>query len=245
MRYDFQRSDWLAGMPFSGPAFDWSRITQVVIHYVGGGPNYRPPANNAQSIRNAHAFYLNRRGYSYGYNAEVVSSVGHPQDGSSWEIRGDRFRCAANAGVNEISFAVHVRQRDNEPPSPKAVEAIRGLVAQVRAKSPNHVRIVGHNGSGGSTRTSCPGTGLQHAVVSGLFEPVVVPDVPEGDEMIAIYKPVFAGANAATPWVAVFQSGAVRRAVNADVRLAERLRVPIVDQDSKEQHDYLISIFIK
>ena len=245
MNYNFRRSDWLGGMPFSGPAFNWSRINQVVIHYVGGGPNYRVPANNAQSIRNGHAYYLSRRGYSYGYNAEVVSSVGHPQDGTSWEIRGDTFRCAANAGVNHNSFAVHVRQRDNEPPSPEAVEAIRGLVAQVRAKSPNHVRIVGHNDSGGSTRTSCPGTGLQNAILNELFEPGVVPDVPEGDTMIAIYKPVFKGANAGTPWVAVFQSGAVRRAVNADVLLANRLNIPIVDQDSEEQHNYLISIFPK
>ena len=245
MIYDYYRKDWLNGMPFNGPRFDWPKISQVVIHYVGGGPNYRVPANNAQSIRNGHAYYLGRRGYSYGYNAEVVSSVGHPQDGTSWEIRGDSFRCAANAGANESSFAIHVRQRDNEPPSSKAVESIKKIVVQVRANSPNHVRIVGHNDSGGTTRTSCPGTGLQYAIVNNLFEPDVVPDVPEGDEMIAIYRPVFAGSNAQTPWVAVFQSGVVRRAVNADVVLAQRSNVPIVDQDSQEQHQYLMSIFPK
>ena len=61
--------------------------------------------------------------------------------------------------------------------------------------------------------------------------------------MIAIYKPSFKAANAHTPWVAVFQSGVVRRAVNADVHLANKLGVPIIDQDSEEQHNYLISIF--
>jgi hypothetical protein len=186
-------------------------------------------------------YYLRDRGYSYGYNAVVVSAAGHPLDGSSWEVRGDTFRSAANAGVNNTSYAIQVLQRSDEAPTVNAIDGVRRLIAQILAQRPNAV-IVGHNTSGSTTATSCPGRGLDVAVADGTFYPQP-PPTPTGDDMIAIYKPSFKEANAHTPWVAVFQSGAVRRAVNADVRLAERIGVPIVDQDSKEQHDYLISIF--
>jgi len=224
----------------TGPRFVWRDISQVVIHYPGNPASWSVPGDIGQHLRNAQASYLRSRGYSYGYNAVVVSQAGHPRDGSSWEVRGDDYRSAANAGVNHTSYAIQVLQRSNEPPTVNAIDGVRRLVAQILAQRPNAV-IVGHNTSGSTTATSCPGRGLAEAVRDGIFYPVS--PIPSGDDMIAIYKPVFRGANANTPWVAVFQSGAVRRAVNADVVLANRLSIPIVDQDSKEQHDYLISIF--
>ena len=241
MRYDYARSDWeAASQPVSGPRFVWRDIRQVVIHYPGNPASWSPPSDIGLMLRNQHATYLSTRGYSLGYSASVVSQAGHPLDGTTWEVRGDDFRCAANAGVNHISYAIQVVQQSNQPPTPKAVDGVRRLVAQVQTQRPDIV-VVGHNTSGGTTRTACPGTGLAHAVTEGVFYPEPTPI--EGDDMIAIYKPAFKGANANTPWVAVFQSGVVRRAVNADVHLANRLGIPIMDQDSEEQHNYLISIF--
>lgn len=241
MFYDYRRADWEAASQLvSGPKFIWSDIRQVVIHYPGNPASWSPPADIGRMLRDQQAWYLRSRGYSLGYNAVVVSAAGHPLDGTTWEVRGDDFRSAANRGVNHISYAIQVAQRSDEPPTPKAVEGVRRLVAQAQNERADLV-VVGHNTSGGTTRTSCPGIGLARAVSECAFYPV--PKPVEGDDMIAIYKPVFAAANAHTPWVAVFQSGAVRRAVNADVRLANRLGIPIMDQDSKEQHDYLISIF--
>ena len=244
IRSDYSRHWWVGGVPVNGPRFDWNRISQVVIHYPGNPPRWRVPADVAAQIRNSHESYVRNRGYSYGYNFVVVSQAGHPLDGRSVEVRGDTFRSAANRGVNEISVAIQVLQQADQPPTPRAVDGVRRLVGQVQDMARHPLRIVGHNDSGGSTRTACPGRGLQAAVNAGLFWPMV-PPIPEGDMMIAIYKPTFAGVNANTPWVAVFQSGVVRRAVNADVRLAERTNVPIVDQDSEEQHAYLVSIFPK
>lgn len=242
MRYNFTLEQWQSPrQPVTGPRFVWRDVRQVVIHYVGSG-SAGVPSDIDQFLRNQQGYYLRSRGYSLGYNAAVVSATGHHFDGRSWEIRGDRYRCAANAGVNNVSYAILVIQRDNEAPTSAAVEGVRALTAQIMERRPNVV-IVGHNRSGSTTATSCPGVGLTLAVQSDVFYPRPNPPQPLGDDMIAIYKPSYKGATADTPWVAVFQSGAVRRAVNADVRLAQQLNVPILDQDSKEQHEYLISIF--
>jgi hypothetical protein len=241
MNYDYARSAWqTSSEPVTGPRFIWRDISQIVIHYPGNPETWRVPQDIRTHLQRMQTVYLRSRGYSYGYNAVVVSQAGHPLDGSSWEVRGDTYRSAANAGVNHVSYAIQVLQRSNDQPTVNAVDGVRRLVAQALTQRPN-LRIVGHNTSGSTTRTACPGIGLDTAVRDGTFYPVS--PIPSGDDMIAIYKPVFKGANANTPWVAVFQSGAVRRAVNADVVLAQRLSIPIVDQDSKEQHDYLLSIF--
>lgn len=240
---DYKRADWVGRVPVTGPKFNWDRIDQIVIHYPGAPPSWRVPADVAGHIRSSHESYVKNRGYSYGYNFVVVSQPGHPLDGTSWEVRGDTFRCAANAGVNDRSIAIQVTQQADQPPTPAAVAGVQRLVAQIQRQAWRKLRIVGHNESGGTTATSCPGRGLQQAVDAGQFWPPPPPPTPTGDTMIAIYKPSFKNANANTPWVAVFQSGAVRRAVNADVRLAERTGVPIIDQDSEEQHAYLVSIF--
>lgn len=79
-----------------------------------------------------------------------------------------------------------------------------------------------------------------------VVTPDPVPPIPPqlfGEDMEYIMKPVFAGADANTAWLAVFGSGSVRRAVNADVTYAQSKGLPIIDQNSKEQHDYLCSKF--
>lgn len=232
----------MRSIPVTGPTLNWGRVDQVVIHYPGASPSWQVPVDVAGHIRSSHESYVRNRGYSYGYNWVVVSQAGHRLDGVSVEVRGDRFRCAANAGVNDRSVAIQVLQRSDDAPTEAAVAGVRRLVAQIQQEVSGGLRIVGHDESGGTTRTACPGRGLQAAVTAGVFWPAPSP-TPEGETMIAIYKPVYKGVTNDTPWVAVFQSGVVRRAVNADVRLAQQLNIPILDQDSKEQHDYLISIF--
>ena len=71
------------------------------------------------------------------------------------------------------------------------------------------------------------------------------PTIPptDGDTMLYIAKPTYAGADAGTPWLAVFESGQIRRALNADVKYAQANGVAIIDQDSREQHEYAIAKF--
>lgn len=181
MRYDYVRSDWESpSQRVSGPRFVWRDISQIVIHYVGVG-GFSPPRDIAQWIRNQQGFYLRSRGYSIGYNASVVSAQNHPLDGSSWELRGDSFRSAANKGVNHVSFAIQIIQVNDQPPTEAAIEGVRRLVAQIQERRPD-VRIVGHRTSGGTTQTACPGRGLLEAVEAGVFFPVpspIIPNVPQ------------------------------------------------------------------
>lgn len=94
------------------------------------------------------------------------------------------------------------------------------------------------------------GDTVPQAVLDFEYVPPVVPPVnpgPEpdydGDTMLYIAKPTFPGAGPNTQWLAVFESGAVRRAMNADVAFAQKAGVPFIDQDSAEQHAYIVSKF--
>ena len=62
--------------------------------------------------------------------------------------------------------------------------------------------------------------------------------------MLYIAVPTFPGSGPNTEWWAIFESGAVRRAVNSDVAYAQLANIPQVDQDSAEHHDFLKSIAI-
>jgi hypothetical protein len=76
----------------------------------------------------------------------------------------------------------------------------------------------------------------------GTAPPPTIPPT-DGDTMLYIAKPTYAGADANTPWLAVFESGQIRRALNADVKYAQANGVAIIDQDSREQHEYAIAKF--
>src|SRR5690606_22633907 len=110
--------------------FSWPNIDVIVMHYRGSGNN-PVPKDVAAYLRASQRSYLTSRGYSLGYNTVVVSDLGHPDDGVSWEVRGERFRSAANApqALNVRAFTIQVCQVDNAPLTPKAVAAIRDLVA--------------------------------------------------------------------------------------------------------------------
>jgi len=166
MNYTYRRSNWVGTQPVTGPLFTWSTVNKFVVHYRGTG-TAGVPADIAQHLRNINASYWNRTpGYAIGYSAAVVSSAGHPLDGTTWECRGDTFRAAANEGHNLESFALLVIQVDNQQATPKAAAAIRDLVAQCRQRRP--VTIVGHGQIGS---TECPGVGLRAQITAGVFEP--------------------------------------------------------------------------
>ncbi len=79
-------------------------------------------------------------------------------------------------------------------------------------------------------------------------DPIVTPDPPTPtpispeDVMLAIYQPTFDSPDYNPAWFAVFASGAVRRATNADVELAKRLKLDTIPLDSIDQYDDLLHI---
>ena len=164
--------------PVNGPTFSWNGILYQTMHYRGSLTN-PVPLDIAAHLRASHASYLANRGYSYGYNAIVVSAPGHPQDGTSWEVRGERFRSAANAGANLTTFAIQVCQVDNAPVSSKAIAEIKRLGAQLNEHAGRKLTIVGHGQvPGGTTITPCPGSGVKHAIDTGLLDPGPYPQLP-------------------------------------------------------------------
>ena len=175
------RSDWVdPAYPVTGPTFDWSTIEWVVIHYTAainlpdgdmGEFAYQLPPY----LRAVQREYL-RRGYSIGYNAAVDWL------GGDWELRGDTFKCAANADredtiesphdtggdENARTFAILMLVDGQDAATPLAAAKVRGLVAQIRDHAPNAVVVLGHRDI---DQTQCPGTGLYAQIKAGVFEP--------------------------------------------------------------------------
>lgn len=191
------RADWVdPRYPVNGPAFNWATIEWVVLHYTAainlidgdlGEFKEQLPAY----LRAIHRDYLNRQpnGYSIGYNAAVDWL------GGTWELRGDTFKCAANANPskpgdeNAKTFAILMLVDGQDGATPLAAAAVRGLVAQVREQAPKAVVVLGHRDV---AATQCPGTGVYAQIKAGVFEPDVVippPPVPEPPPPTPIPQP--------------------------------------------------------
>lgn len=164
MWFDRSRSSWeasgytIAAHTNSKP-LDWRLVRQLVIHYTA---DRRAMSDTAQYLRNMQKSYVDRRGYSLGYNVAV------DQQGVSWEIRGTDFRPAANINVNNTTFTVLCLVDWQDPCNPAMVETVRELVGWARAQTGEQTPVVGHRDVGS---TNCPGSGIYNQIVSGVFEP--------------------------------------------------------------------------
>jgi hypothetical protein len=173
MKFDKYRGDWVRkSRAVTGPAYFWNQITQIVIHYPGadwssmdfdrnGVLDYR---DTAVLMDNTNAYYWNSRGYAIGYNAAADIF------GVTWELRGDTYKCAANKGHNDWSFAILVVVDDQAGATPEQIEAVRRLVSAARVLSGKNLPIIGHGALTGAA-TSCPGGGIRTQLNAGVFEP--------------------------------------------------------------------------
>jgi hypothetical protein len=181
------REEWLGGLSFSGPSFEWSPVDLFVIHYPGG--NELPTGDVgdidfARHLRSSHSYYLSVRGYSYGYNAVV------DWRGESWEVRGEDFRCAANKYVNGRSFAVQLVVDRKDPATPAQIAAVNEMYAQACASAGRTLKILGHwqttvkpYTSSTSPGTDCPGAGIFAQIQAGAFGmPKPTPPPPQEDD---------------------------------------------------------------
>ena len=170
--FTHQREAWQdPRMPVTGPAFQPARVEAVVIHYtaadnlIDGDPGEHA-SNLPAYLRAMQRDYVTNRGYSVGYNVAVDWL------GGSWEIRGVDFRCAANKGHNERTFAILVLVDGNDMATTQASAAIRRLVAEVEALCKRTLTIVGHGQlRDPNAATQCPGSGLRSQVALGEFSP--------------------------------------------------------------------------
>lgn len=178
--YDIARGDWeepgrTIAEHTSSPPLDWSKITNVTLHFPG--TNDPIPAESAtrsafiSNLRNSQRYYIDARGYSYGYNAAVWGPL-------TAEIRGEGFRCAANGNTstNTPSFAIQVRsggsQQTARPASADEIESIRTLVAWCERRAGRTLTILGHRDH---KSTGCPGDAIYAQIQSGVFRPATEP----------------------------------------------------------------------
>ena len=169
MRYDRTRASWVQpAYPVTGPAYTWSTVDTIAIHYTAANT---VSDDTGTYLASMNAFYWLDRGYALGYNAAV------DQDGLTWEIRGDKYRSAANKDWNTRTYAILALVDGANPANPAMIDGIRSLVADCRTYQPT-ARLAGHRDIGA---TACPGDGLYAQIIAGTFEPT--PD-PTGDTVL-------------------------------------------------------------
>ncbi len=189
LTYTHRRPTWLPpeAWPPGSPVFDWTPIQLFVVHWPGSDGAIDGDPGEASDrlddwLRSVQRFYRDVRGYNIGYNMAVDYL------GGSWELRGEEFKCAANAGLNDIAIACIVMTDLDGKITPQAIAAVQRMYAQAKAIKPS-IRLIGH-GQGPSlfplrkpTATSCPGP-LIKLVNDGTFAstpappPVPVPVMP-------------------------------------------------------------------
>lgn len=162
------RADWVSpAEPVKGPVLPWWTVDAIVIHYtsavdlIDGDPG-EDWAGIPAYLRRIHHDYTANRGYSIGYNVAV------DQRGHAWELRGVDFKCAANLGHNDHTFAILVLVDGASPATPAAAEAIRQVVALAEQRATRELDIVPHSAVGA---TQCCGDGLRGQIAAGLFSP--------------------------------------------------------------------------
>jgi len=166
----------------------WPKMKRFVLHYPGADFADMDFDNDGDIdwedtrilLRNTQNFYVSQRNYSIGYNTGVG------QEGESWELRGDTWMCAANSEVNPDSYAIVVFVDAADPANPRQVRKVREIIKQGRALAGWKIPIVDHHSvSLNTTKTACPGVGIQGQLARGVFEPrATKPDIPNGKPLL-------------------------------------------------------------
>lgn len=164
---DVPAIEWVEdNYPISGPQFTPSRIRWVTLHYpwVSAVPNVRW---RGAWLRAMQRDYVNRRNFSVGYNYAIFP------DGEIWELRGTRYRCAANGtetrDTNIESVAILLVVADDDPATDAQIASVRAIVAAGRITRPE----LAVNAHQDVRSTGCPGEGIYTQLTDGLFEPSV------------------------------------------------------------------------
>ena len=169
-------------------------IWRAVAHYPGVRLNPTPTSSPAVAshLANTHRYYVDQRGYAYGYLWVV------DQTGAVWEIRGFDYRSAANKSHNLYTAPIQFLVDIDEPPTAEAMASARAVWREHRRRSGRddfenrpfgHGQLLEKTGKG--TLTTCPGPVLP-AIESGSLDldhdPPIIPDPEEPDHMIEFVK---------------------------------------------------------
>jgi len=153
--------------PVKGPAFDWSKIDTLPLHYTAADDLIDgDPGESADDLpgylRAIQNHYLTKRGYSVGYNFAVDWL------GGVWEIRGFDYKCAANRGWNERAVAVLCLVDGADPLTAEAVKSVRKILAETNRRAGRSLTVRPHSEIGS---TACPGDGIRRQIKANEFTP--------------------------------------------------------------------------
>ena len=176
------REDWTTTIPVTGPDFPvWSEITDgIVVHYPGHNNLPTSPVGVPRHLRESHADYVNRRGYSYGYNF-VIDPFGEV-----WQVRGWDFRNAANKGTNDKSdpryrpynvnyktISVQVMYPVDGAVNDSQMVALRDFVDVIWGLAGRELDVTVHQDW---DKTSCCGADLIARIKNEEYKPIDIPE---------------------------------------------------------------------
>ena len=166
--YTFARKDWdTQGVSSEVHAFDHT-VEGTYLHYPGSG-DVTLAGKSAKEIgarlRNYREDHIEDNGWlDIAYNAAV------DQSGRSYELRGLGMEPGANGGTasNNNGVAILLMVGNEEKPSTAMLDAVAGLLAQVKAKHKDASWIRGHQESPDAS-TECPGEEVMALIKAGKF----------------------------------------------------------------------------
>lgn len=174
MKYDVNVGDWQdpAEPVIGGTRFVWKPVDLLVIHYTGmadvpDGDRDEDGPDVIKFLRSVQHYYLTdpKRGYSIGYNAAV------DWRGTTYELRGTKWKCAANKHVNYRAFAVLLLVDGADQATPDQIAAVQDIGRQANAAAQRALNPIGHRDTvpAGEPTTTCPGRGIAAQIAGGSF----------------------------------------------------------------------------
>lgn len=155
----------------NSPPVDWSKVTNVTLHYPGGGTW---PSNPSVEwfigyMRSMQASYVRTRSYSIGYNETCT------QNGIVAVARGQEFRAAANGNTatNTPSYTIQVVSNIGSVAEALAIDSINERIAWAEEQAGRQLEVLGHRDH---KATACPGDEVYHQIKSDVF--YGIPDTP-------------------------------------------------------------------
>jgi N-acetylmuramoyl-L-alanine amidase len=251
-RYLHEEPGWTVRANGSG-GYDAGQPTHIMCHHTAS-----PPTSDGQR----DVDYI-----CYGSTVKPISNLYLSRSGEVWVCAAGRTNTnglgssvAWNGGVpdnkmNAYAIGIEAANRGTGEPWPQAQQD--AYVALCSALSLHYDIPVNHVRSHHewTSRKIDPAGESRYATGSAkwnmdafrsdvlLYDPSPPqPPTPSEGNMLYIATPKYPGANANSEWWCIFESGAVRRAVNSDVAYANMKGIPLVDQTSAEHDAYLRSI---
>lgn len=191
------REEWVEDCyPITGPAQNWTLITQPVAHYSAA---VRTPDGDlgefdyqiAPWLRAVNRdYWKNRKGFGLatcagflpGYAVGYLFAVDWL--GGAWELRGFDIRAASNAPSNEWTFPILFITDGIEPASSLAWQTARALGREARRRSgrADFVNSYLPHGRVPGSATACCGAGIIGQIDAGISNL----DLDEGSSMGAL-----------------------------------------------------------